>query len=123
MIFERLEFDDFAQKFSAEGDTRITQTSTGREAVSAGFIVDAAMVDDFKAHLKAERITIDETAFATDLPFVKAMIRLRIDEAVFGQSEGRRHLMAVDPQAQLGISAFSEAEALSGLAKNATKAQ
>ena len=31
------------------------------------------------------------------------MIRFEIDEAVFGIAEARRHLIAVDPQAQLAL--------------------
>jgi hypothetical protein len=123
MIFERGEFDDFAQKFSADGDTRVAQQSTGRQAVTREFEVDAAMLDDFKAHLIAENITIDEKAFEQDREFVRAMIRLRIDEAVFGQSEGRRRLIAADPQAQLGVSMLGEAATLGGLVRGATPAQ
>jgi carboxyl-terminal processing protease len=123
MVFDRGEFDDFAQKFSADGDTRIAQQSTGRQAVGRNFDVDAAMLDDFKAHLKAEQITIDEQAFEQDREFMRAMVRLRIDEAVFGQSEARRRLIAADPQAQLGVSLLGEAAKLGGLGKGLTAAQ
>ena len=40
------------------------------------------------------------------------MIRYRIDEALFGIAEARRHLIDVDPQAQLGLTLFGEAEKL-----------
>ena len=69
------------------------------------FAVDDAMVDDFREQLKTNRIKIDEAAFQKDLEFIKAMIRFRIDEAVFGIAEARRHLIGVDPQAQLALSA------------------
>jgi hypothetical protein len=51
------------------------------------------------------------------------MIRFRIDEAVFGIADARRHLVAVDPQAQVAITMFGEAQKLGGLAKTTTKAQ
>ena len=39
--------------------------------------------------LKSERIKIDEEAFQKDLDFIKAMIRFRIDEAVFGVADAQ----------------------------------
>ena len=70
------------------------------------------MVDDFKEFLKSERIKIDEEAFKKDADFVKAMIRYRIDEAVFGVADAQRHLIEVDPQAQLALTQFGEAQKL-----------
>ena len=123
MLFSRREFGDYAQKFSLTGDTRVTQEATGRRAVSWGFVVDDAIANDFKEHLRGERITIDEEAFEADLDFVKAMIRFRIDEAIFGLSEARRRLVTVDPQAQRAVSTLGEAEKLSGLGQGTSPAQ
>ncbi len=114
-LVARQEFGDYAQKFAADGDTRVSQQSTGRRTVSPNFVVDDAMLADFREHLKRERIKLDEDAFQKDLTFIKAMIRYRIDEAVFGILDAKRHLIAVDPQAQLGLSLFSEAAKLGGL--------
>ena len=51
------------------------------------------------------------------------MIRFRIDEAVFGIAEARRHLVMVDPQAQAALALFGEAQRLTELSKtNRTKA-
>jgi carboxyl-terminal processing protease len=122
-LWGRQEFEDYAQKFTAEGDTRVTQESTGRRNVSPNFAVDEAMLADFREHLKGERIRIDDQAFEKDLPFIKAMIRYRIDEVVFGITEARRHLLAEDPQAQLGLSLFSEAEKLKGYGQATSRAQ
>ena len=80
------------------------------------------MVADFREQLKTNRIRIDEDAFQKDLRFIKGMIRYRIDEAVFGLSEAKRHLLEVDPQAQLGLTMFGEAEKLLGLGKGSTRA-
>jgi carboxyl-terminal processing protease len=121
-LFFRQEFEDYAQKFTAEGDTRISQQATGRRSVSANFTVDEAMLADFREHLKSERIKIDEDAFKKDLPFITAMIRLRIDEVVFGIAEAKRHLLSEDPQAQLGLSLFVEAEKLNGFARGTSRA-
>jgi carboxyl-terminal processing protease len=122
MLFGRQEFENYAQKFMAVGDTRIAQQSTGRRSVSRDFVVDGAMVEDFRAQLAADRITIDEEAFAKDLEFIRAMIRFRIDEAVFGLVQARRHLVDVDPQVQMALTLFGEAQKLAGLSKEGAKA-
>jgi carboxyl-terminal processing protease len=115
LLYNRLTFDNYAQKFTAVGDNRISQRSTGRQTVAREFVVDDQMIVDFREHLNTERIRIDEEAFAKDLPFIKAMIRFRIEEAIFGIAEARRHLIAVDPQAQAAIAQFAEASKLPGL--------
>ena len=40
------------------------------------------------------------------------MIRFEIDKALFGIAEARRHLIMVDPQAQMALSMFGEAQKL-----------
>jgi carboxyl-terminal processing protease len=120
MLYQRGLFENYAQKYSAEGDTRFMQQSTGRVNVSADFLVDDKMVEDFRNHLTSDRVRIDEEAFKKDLVFIKAMIRFRIDEVLFGVSTARRHLLEVDPQAQLAVSHFAEAERLISLGKAST---
>jgi carboxyl-terminal processing protease len=123
MLYNRLEFENYAQRFTAEGDTRIAQTATGRRTVVPNFTIDDTMLNEFREQLKANRIKIDEESFKKDLEFIKAMMRFRIDEAVFGIAEARRHLITVDPQAQVAMQMFGEAQKLSGLARNTTRAQ
>ena len=114
MLHSRQEFESYAQKFMVEGDTRIKQPSSGRRAVSPNFEVDEAMVEEFRGQLKAARLRIDEQAFQKDLPFIRAMIRYRISDVLFGTAEAKRQLFSVDPQGQIALSTFSEAEKLSG---------
>ena len=122
-LYARSTFANYAQKYTAEGDTRITQHSSGRTTVKPNFTVDAAMVADYKDFLKGEKVKIDEDAFAKELDFIKAMIRFEIDNAVFGIADARRHLIAVDPQAQAALQNFGEAQKLTELSKGArTKA-
>jgi carboxyl-terminal processing protease len=123
MLFARQEFENFAQKFTAAGDTRIAQQSTGRKTVAPNFVVDDAMIADFREQLKADRVKMDEEGFTKDLDFIRAMVRYRIDEAVFGFGEAERHMIAVDPQAQLGMSMFNEAQKLLTLNKPSKVAQ
>lgn len=118
-LYARGAFANYAQKFAAEGDTRITQRSTGRQTVKRDFTVDDAIVADFKEHLKTEHVRIDEDGFKKDAEFIRAMIRFEIDNALFGIADARRHLIAVDPQAQSGLSMFGEAQKLAELSKGA----
>jgi carboxyl-terminal processing protease len=122
MLFLRQEFENYAQKFDAAGDKRISGPSTGRVTMAPNFVVDDAMIADFLEHLKTQRVKIDDAAFAKDREFVRAMIRYRIDEALFGKSEALRRMVPVDPQAQLGLTMFDEAEKLKGLSKRPTRA-
>jgi carboxyl-terminal processing protease len=117
-------FANYAQKFTAEGDTRVAMKSSGRKSVKQNFVVDDAMMADFKDHLKNEnKLKIDEEAFAKDLDFIKAMLRFEIDNAVFGIADARRHMLSVDPQAQAALAQFGEAQKLTELSKGArTKA-
>ena len=114
-LYARGAFTNYAQKYAAEGDTRITQQSTGRRLVKPNFVVDDAMMADFREQLKSDHVRIDEDGFAKDLEFIKAMIRFEIDNGVFGLADGRRHLIQVDPQAVAALGAFGEAVKLTEL--------
>ena len=122
ILWARQEFEDYAQKFTAEGDTRVAQQATGRRSIARNFTVDDAMVADFREHLKTRRLRIDESAFQKDLPFIKAMIKYRIEEVVFGLAEAKRHLLTQDPQAQLALTQFGEADKLLAMSKGMTRA-
>ena len=58
------------------------------------------MVAEFHKQLEDNRYRIDNAAWQKDLEFIKAMLRFRIDEALYGIADARRHLIGVDPQAQ-----------------------
>jgi carboxyl-terminal processing protease len=122
MLGARQAFANYAQKFMAEGDTRIAQTSTGRQIVRRNFVVDDGMMADFREQLKKDRVRIDEDGFKKDIEYIKAMIRFEIDNALFGIADARRHLIAVDPQAQLALQQFGEAQKLTDASRGGTKA-
>ncbi len=117
MLYARQEFANFAQRFSAVGDTRIPGTAKDRKYVTRDFVVDAAMLADFRHQLEASKIKLDEAAFAQDIDFIQAMIRYEIDLNVFNVEEARRNLIAKDPQALLALEQFPEAERLVAAAK------
>jgi carboxyl-terminal processing protease len=117
MLVARGEFANYAQKYAAEGDTRVTQASTNRKLVKRNFVVDEAMIADFREQMKSDKLKMDEAAFAKDIDFIKAMMRFEIDNAVFGIADARRHLIGVDPQAQAALTMFGEAQKLTELSK------
>ena len=122
-LFARQEFANYAQKYAAEGDARVSQQGTGRKVVKPNFVVDEAMLADFRENLRANKVKIDEEGFKKDVEFIKAMIRYAIDEPLFGVAEARRHLMVVDPQAQAALGMFGEAQKLTDMARVAARSK
>ena len=119
-LYARQAFANFADQFTAEGDTRMSAANQGKKRVARGFKVTDAMVKDFKASLKTVRIVVDEESFTKDDAFIRAMIHYDIDLALFGVAEARRNLIAVDPQAQFALQQFPDAVKLTELARNRT---
>jgi len=120
-LYARRLFSSFAQRYSAEGDTRFAQGNGQRRTVTPSFAVDDAMLYAFRRHVVESGVKIDEQAFAQDLVFIKSMIRFDIDVALFGVATARRHLIDTDPQAQLGLSLFGDALELTRLSRSNTR--
>ncbi|HXW07056.1 MAG TPA: S41 family peptidase [Vicinamibacterales bacterium] len=118
ILVARQAFANFADQFTAEGDTRLGAANRNKKRIARGFEVTDAMLADFRASLKAQRITLDEEAFAKDEAFIRAMIRYDIDLALFGVEEARRNLIAKDPQAQFALQQFPDAIRLTELSRN-----
>ena len=112
LLAVRQEFAMFAERFSAEGDTRIQEQGRGRPRLSRGFVIDDAMMADFRSQLESRGLRSDEAAFAADEAFIRAMMHYQIDLALFSLDEARRNLTVRDPQAQFAITLFPEAERL-----------
>jgi carboxyl-terminal processing protease len=117
-LYARQLFSTFAQRFWVEGDTRQQPSGKDRQVVGPNFVVDDAMVAEFTKLVTTSGVKMDEQAFQTDLPFIKAMIRYDIDLSLFGVATARRHLMAADPQAQFAMGLFDEAERLTETARS-----
>ncbi len=117
-LYARQMFATYAQRYSAEGDTRIKAKGKDRRTVAPGFQVDDAMLADFKQHVIASGMKIDDAAFEADLPFIKAMIRYDIDLSLFGVATARKHLIATDPQAKLAETLFDDAQRLTEMAQS-----
>jgi carboxyl-terminal processing protease len=122
MLWVRQEFANFADQFVAEGDTRMIAANKNQKRLARGFTVTDAMVDEFKASLKAKKITLDEASFTKDETFIRAMLHYDIDLALFGVEEARRNLTAKDPQAQFALQQFPDAVKLTEMARVRTAA-
>ena len=120
LLFARQVFAAYAQQFAAEGDTRVASRAGHVRNVRRNFTVDDAMLADFKKFLASDtiRVQVDEAAFARDLEFIKAMIHYDIDLALFGVSEARHNLIALDPQAQVALESFPDAVKLAELRRS-----
>ena len=118
MLLGRSVFLNFAERFAAEGDTRMSAATKGKKRVAKGFVVDEAMVKDFRSFLDNDKVKIDEDAFKKDGDFIKAEIHYEIDVALFGVSEAQRNLVTRDPQAQYAMTQFADAVKLTELSKN-----
>ncbi len=120
-LVSRAAFANFAERYTAEGDTRMSVATAGKKRLARGFVVTDAMIAEFKGFLQNEqKMKIDEDAFLKDLDFTKAMIHYDIDDALFGVAERQKNLIARDPQAQFALAQFGEAVKLTELARNKT---
>jgi carboxyl-terminal processing protease len=109
-------FIGFAERFTKAGDTRPGARGAAH-SVAPGWVLTDAMVNEFREYLASQRVVIDETAFAADRDFIKAMIRFEVDVDLFGVAEARRNSAKVDPQIQAALGYFGEAQALLDLGK------
>src|SRR5947207_7170970 len=66
MLYARSVFPNYAQKYGAEGDARVSMRGNGRKTVTPNFVVDDAMMADFREQLKTDKIKIDEEGFAKE---------------------------------------------------------
>src|SRR5688572_24033579 len=68
LLYNRQLFDTFAQRFARKGDTRIAPSaSKERHDIASNFVVDAAMVQEFRDFLVKMKVDIDESAWQKDL--------------------------------------------------------
>ena len=119
-LYARQFFAQFADQFTAEGDTRLAAANKNRKRIAKGFVVNDQMLAEFRKLLETQKIKIDEQAFQQDAEFIRAMIHYDIDVALFGVGEARRNLIGKDPQAQVALQQFTEATRLTQLSKTRT---
>jgi carboxyl-terminal processing protease len=112
-LYARNLFATFAERFTRRGDARIAPSTT-RQAreLAADFQITDAMVAEFRQHVEAEKLRIDEESWKKDANFIRAMIRFEIDLDLFGVGTSWQNLMKQDPQLQFAVGLFPEAQTL-----------
>ena len=120
-LYGRQTFANFADQFTAAGDTRLSAANKNKKPIARGFTITDAMMADYRASLEQQKIKIDEEAFKQDEPFIRAMLHYEIDLALFGIDEAKKNLVAADPQAQFAVKQISEAVRMTEMARTRTK--
>ena len=117
LLNQRGAFVGFAERFTKEGEQRPGAQSAAAHKVAPGWQVTDAMVDEFRRYVVDQRVKMDDAAFKTDLPFIKAMIHYEVDVDLFSVEEARKNLTRVDPQLQSALGYFTEAKQLLAMKK------
>ena len=120
-LFARQLFASYAEQFTADGDSRPGAQGKNRRVMKKDFVVDDAMVQDFKQFVIGRKVTIDEAAWTKDLDFIRAMIRYEIDVPLFSIATAQQHLVEVDPQTRFALTMFPEAQKLAELRNRSTR--
>jgi len=118
-LYARNLFDQYAQRFTRRGDTRIApSTTTQPRELSADFEVTDEMLAEFQQLVvRQSPVPFDAEAWQKDLDFIRAMIRKEIDVDLFGVATAYLNLARRDPQLQFALQHFPEAERLLALSR------
>jgi hypothetical protein len=114
-------FDVYARRFTRQGDTRISGTTSGpRHQVAANYEVTDEMLNEFKQLVQQSPIRFDEAGWQKDRPYIAAMMAKEIDLDIFGAAKAYERLAKQDPQLQFSLNYFGEAATLLNIGKNST---
>jgi carboxyl-terminal processing protease len=117
-------FDVYARRFTRQGDTRISGTSSGpRHEVAANYEVTDAMLNEFKQLVQQSPLRFDEAAWQKDRPYIVAMMAKEIDLDIFGANKAYERLAKQDPQLQFALNYFGEAASLLNISKNSNSSR
>ena len=105
-------FDNYAQQFTRQGDTRVTKRSGPVRELAPDFEVTDEMLNEFKQLVQKSPIPFDEKSWQADLDYIKAMIHREIDIDLFGVAAAYKNFARHDPQMQFALGLFPEAQQL-----------
>jgi carboxyl-terminal processing protease len=105
-------FDNYAQQFTRQGDTRVTKRSGQVRELAPDFEVTDEMLNEFKQLVQKSPIPFDEKSWQADLEYIKAMIHREIDIDLFGVAAAYKNFARHDPQMQFAMGLFPEAQQL-----------
>ncbi|MFC6644862.1 S41 family peptidase [Granulicella cerasi] len=81
-------------------------------SVPRDFVVDDAVMNDFKSFLKENKIEYTDADIATNLDWIKSSIKAELFTAQFGQTQGMKVRADWDPQIAKALTYMPEALAL-----------
>ncbi len=119
-LYARQLFATYAEQYTLEGDSRPGAQGKNRKVLTKNYVVDDAMLDDFKRFVASRKVTIDESGWTKDKEFIRAMIRYEIDVPLFSFALAQQHLVESDPQTTFARTQFAEAQKLTELMRNRT---
>jgi carboxyl-terminal processing protease len=107
-------FEEFAERFTREGDTRISAKPNvdSQHVLTPGFDVSSAMLNEFKQMVQKSPIQLNDASWQADLPFISASIQKEINSDLFGLGRAYADLAKRDPQLQFSLGLFPEAQSL-----------
>ena len=108
-LYQHYAFFDFSKHYLAN------------HVVSKEFVVDDAVMQDFKAFLKAQEIDYTDADINGVSDWLKASIKSELFKSQFGQIEGSKVTAAWDPQIAKAITFLPEAQTLADRTKSTTK--
>ena len=108
-LYRQYAFFDFSKHYLAN------------HTVSKDFVVDDAVMQEFKAFLKAQSIDYTENDIAGVSDWLKASIKSELFKSQFGLTEGSKVTVAWDPQVNKAITFLPEAQTLADRTKSTTK--
>jgi len=97
-----------------------TKHYLSNRTIAKDFVVDDAVLNDFKAYLKGKKIEVTDEDIAVNLDWVKASIKQQLFTTQFGQNEGFKVEVESDPQVLKALSFLPQAQALLDQSKSKT---
>ena len=83
-----------------------------KNTVSKDFVVNDAVLSDFKSFLKSKNIDVSDADISANLDWIKAEIKAELFTSEFGQLEGMKVRAEWDPQIAKAIGYLPQAQAL-----------
>ncbi|MFB0564976.1 MAG: S41 family peptidase [Candidatus Aminicenantaceae bacterium] len=93
-------------------DENLTKIPDGKKAFGEDFVVDEAVIEDFKNYLKRNKITFEPVTFEKFIDEIQAELKREIFSFLWGIEAGRKVFAEVDPVVSKAIEVFPQAEKL-----------
>jgi carboxyl-terminal processing protease len=97
------------KKFLFPEEMKTGADAAGKIQVGRLFIADAAVVEDFKAYVLANKFAFDEAVFKKAEPEIKRELEREVSSALFGVEEGWRAFERTDPVVLKAVEVMPEA--------------